>query len=153
MTSQDRTYAETFCLRKNLQNLKLAFKDCKVSGEELILIFDFHALLDEDNTLDVSDVQLMVLLPHSLSVSTGDQYRAAANSLRSGRTGGIVQWPYDVQHLFRTYETEVAVGETIDDFLHVLQNDKETANAALLNTAAYPCGIFKTKMKRSLECY
>lgn len=41
LKNQDRAHAETFRLRKTLQNLKLTFMDRKFSGEDLILIFDF----------------------------------------------------------------------------------------------------------------
>lgn len=73
LKSQDRTHSETFGLRKTLQNLELIFKDRKFSGEDPIVCFDFLTwLVEEANTFDISEGQLMVLLPHILSGSAGD---------------------------------------------------------------------------------
>lgn len=119
------------------------FKYIKLSGEYPILIFDFLTkLVEEADTLDISEGQLMVLLPHLLTGSVTDQYRAAANESRSSTIGGIVHWLQDVQHLLRTYVTKREITEALDEFNNVHQTDNEnwTAYAARLNNAAYRCG-------------
>lgn len=55
LTNQDCTHGETFRLHKKLQKLERTFKDCKFSGEEQILTFDFFTMLvEEADTLDIS---------------------------------------------------------------------------------------------------
>lgn len=143
MTNKDSTDAETFRLRKTLQNLELPFKDRKFYGKDPILIFDFLArLIEEADTLDISEGKLMVLLHYRISGSSRDQYRVAANDSRSVKSGGIVYWPESVQHLLRTYETEAAIGEAIDNFLNAgqIDNETDTVYAARLNNATCRCG-------------
>lgn len=80
LTNQDCNHNETFRLRKTLQNLELIFKDPKISGEDQILILDFLTrLVEEADTWDISEGQLMVMYPSLLKGNAYDQYRAAAN--------------------------------------------------------------------------
>lgn len=111
--------------------MELTFKDRTFSGEDPILIFDdLTRFVEEANKLDNSEGHLFVLLPHILSVSASDQYPAASDGSQSGRTSGIVHWSESVQYLLGTHATEEAMGEaideTIDDFLHVRQDDNQT---------------------------
>lgn len=73
--------------------------------------------------LDISQGQLMVLLLHLFSGNAGNHYRAAANGSRTVNSGGIVQWPEAVTHLLQTNATEAAIGEAVDNLLHVPQNE------------------------------
>lgn len=67
-------HSKTFPLRKNLQNLEFSFKDHEFSDEDQILIIDFLTrLVQEEETPEISEGQLMVLLPHLLNGSAGDQ--------------------------------------------------------------------------------
>lgn len=91
LTSQELTHAEAFRLCETLQNFELTFKDLKFSGEGPIIICNFLTrLVDEADALDISEVQLIVLLPHLLLVVSSDQYRAATNGSQSGMACGIV---------------------------------------------------------------
>lgn len=54
------------------------FEDQRFSVEDPILIFEFLTrIVKEADTLDISKIQLVVLLFHLLAVSAGDYYRAA----------------------------------------------------------------------------
>lgn len=66
----------------------------------------------------MSEGKLMVLLPHLLSGSAGDQYRADANGSSSGNAGAIIEWLEAVQNLLRTYATETAIGDAINKLIH-----------------------------------
>lgn len=90
-TNQDRTRDETFRLDKTLRNLELTSKDRKFSGEDPILTFDFLTRFVEP-TLEISEGQIMALLPKLLSGSTGDQQRATENGSRPGNSGSIIRW-------------------------------------------------------------
>lgn len=67
-------------LRKTLQNSELVFEDRKFSGEELNLIFDFfRRLVEEEDTLEIIDGQIIVAFTHLLPRNCENQYRSAPN--------------------------------------------------------------------------
>lgn len=117
-------------------------KERKFSGEEPILISVFLTILVEEAvTLEISEGQAMVLLPHLLTGSVADPYWAAANGSNSDNVSGIFHWPEVVSHLLRTYGAEQAITEALEEFnkVHQTENDNRTAYAARLNKAAYLC--------------
>lgn len=122
LTSHGGSHTDTFRPRKPLQNLEAMFKDRTFSGEDPILIFDFWTrLVEEAETLEIFQGQLMVLLPYLLAGSAADQYQAAANGSRSGSIGAIFHWTEAVQHLVQRYETEQRITEAIENFNDIHQ--------------------------------
>lgn len=65
----------------------------------------------------------MILLSHLLTGNSCDQYPAAANGSRSGNVGGIFHWPETIQHLLRTYATEQATTEALDELNDIHRNE------------------------------
>jgi len=118
-------------LHKTLKNLELTMKEYKFSGEHAILIFDFLSrLVEEADTNGMSEGQLMVCLPHMLTKTAAQQYRAASNSSRSS---GLKYWPEAVQYLLRTYATETAIHEAVDDLDNIRQGPTEDETAFATN--------------------
>lgn len=118
------------------------FKDRNFSGEHLILIlYVLTGIVEEENTIDISQSQVMVLFPHLLNGNAGDQYRAAPNASCSGNVWGILQWPGDVQHVLRTLAIDQAITEAVNDFDDIRQNENEkgTPYVARINKVAYLC--------------
>lgn len=67
------------------------FMDSKLSGEDPIHICDFLTRnVEEVGTLEIREGHLMVLFPHLLIHSAGEQYREAANGSRSSNFGAII---------------------------------------------------------------
>lgn len=131
------------------------FKHRKCLGEDQILIFDLlTGLLKESGTLEISEGQLMVLLSHLLAVSYDYQYRAELNCSRSGNFGGIFHWSETIHHLLRTYATEQAITEALEEFHNIHQNDNEneTTCAARIGNAAYHCGNFHDEGDKIYLC-
>lgn len=60
-------------------------KDFKFSGEEQIILFDFlNRLVEDADTLDVSEGQLMVCLWHMLTKTAAREYRSISSKIRAG---------------------------------------------------------------------
>ena len=139
-TNANRSNASTTRLHKTLKNLELTMKEHKFSGEDPILVFDFLSrLVEEADTNGMSEGQLIVCLPHLLTKTAAHQYRAASNSSRSS---GVRYWPEAVQYLLRTYATETAIREALDQLDRIRQSptEDEHAFAARVNEAIYRCG-------------
>jgi hypothetical protein len=128
-----------------IKNLELTLKERKFDGSDPILIFDFLGRLTEEcDTLKMSEGQAFIALPHFLKGRAETQYRASANSSRSG---GVSSWPEAVQYLLRTYATPAAIRKATKEFNSVTQewDEDETTYAARVNEAAYRCGNVHTE--------
>lgn len=80
LRNQDRNHVETLRLRTTFQNLEMPVKDRKCSSENQILkINSLNCFVEEVDTLDISEGQLMVFLCHLLTKISGDKYHATAN--------------------------------------------------------------------------
>jgi len=76
-TKQTRDHARTTQLHKLLKNLDLSFRESKFSGQDPILIFDFLTrMVEECDTLGMSEAQSFMALPHFLSDNARTQFRA-----------------------------------------------------------------------------
>lgn len=89
-TNATWTPASTTRLHRTLKNLELKIKHFKFSGEDPIIIFDFLIrLVEESNTLQLSEEQIIVYIPHTLTNTTACEYRSTSSGNRTGasRTG------------------------------------------------------------------
>lgn len=92
LTTNWHTNEDTLCLRKTLTNLEVTFKDNKFSDADQILTF-YNLLCWKTETMQIRKRRLMVLPPHLLTDSTGDQYSEFMNCSFSENIGGTVYWP------------------------------------------------------------
>ena len=123
-------------------------RDHKVSGEDPISVFDlFTRIVEEADTLAMSEGQLIVCLPHLLTKNAAQNYRYSSNNSGSGNT---LRWPEAVQYLLRTYATEQAIREAVEQFENLRQasNEDEHAFASRVGVAAYRCGNVHTDIEK-----
>lgn len=138
-----RTDASTLLLRKTLESLELPFREPTFTGEGLIIIFDFLTrLVEETDTLDISEGHMMVLLGDLLIKGAGEQYCTNTNVSSTGTSGGIIHYLDAVQYMLRTYVNDTEICEAFDDFLEVRPSptENETIYSARLNRVSYRCG-------------
>lgn len=108
----------------------MSFRERKFKGEDPILLLNFlTSLVEEADTVDISEGQMIVLARHLLIKYDGEQYHARTNASLAGASGGIFHWAKAVRHLLRTYATEIAIREAIDDFREVRQSPTEKGTA------------------------
>lgn len=139
-TSRTRSSATTGVIRKQIKNLELILKDHKFSGEDPIMVFDFLTrFVEEADTIGMSEGQAFVALPHFLTGTASQQFRASKNSSRSG---GVSSWPEAVQYFIRTYATPATLREAVEQLRNLKQgvNETEMDFATRINQAAYRCG-------------
>jgi hypothetical protein len=139
-TSHTRDHARTHQLHRLLKNLELSFKDSKFTGKDPVLIFDFLTrMVEECDTLGMSEAQAYMALPHFLSDTARTQYRAMHTGSRSS---GVTCWPEAIQYLLRTYATPSAIRNATAELRNICQsNDEdELTYGARINHAAYRCG-------------
>lgn len=118
-TNANRTNASTLRLCKKLKSPELTFRERNYTGEDHFIIFDFlNRLVEEADTLDISEVQMMVLIPHLIK-DAGEQYRTSTNGALTGTSGGIVHWPGTVQYLLSTYGTVTTIGKSMTSVNYV----------------------------------
>lgn len=95
-------------------------KEYKFSGEYQILIFDILSLLiEETDTNEMSEGQLMVCMPHLLTRTATRQYRSACNS---SYASGLRYWMEAGQNLPRTFATETAIRKAVEQFENIRQS-------------------------------
>lgn len=79
-------------------------KDFKLSGEDPILIFYFFSrLVQEADTLDMSEGKPMVGIPHMFTKTATFEYRSTSSV---NRVDGLSYWPEAVQYFLPTYATK-----------------------------------------------
>ena len=147
-TEPMRTHQSTTRLHKTLKNIELTMRDHKFSGEDPVLVLDFLTrVVEEADTLGMSEGQLIVCLPHLLTKKAAQHFRSASSHSRSG---GLVCWPDAVQYLLRTYATEQAIRESVEHLENLLQatNEDENAFASRVGVAAYRCGNVHTEVEK-----
>ena len=111
-------------------------RESKFWGQDLILIFDFLTrMVEECDTLGMSEAQTFMALPPFLSDSARNQYNAMQ---RGSRTSGVPCWPEGVQYLVRTYATpgEIRNATTELRTVHQTPDEDELAYGAKSNHAA-----------------
>lgn len=65
--------------------MELKKNDLKFSGEDLIIIFDFlDRLVEEADTLDISEGQLMGFLMHMFTETVAREYSSTSSGNRVG---------------------------------------------------------------------
>ena len=112
----------------------------KFTGTDPIQIFDILTkLVEECDTLDMSEAQAFMALPRFLKSVAQAQYRAMQNGLKSG---GFSYWPEGIQYLLRMYATPAAIRNAMSDLRMTRQvaGEDETAYAARIIQATYRCG-------------
>ena len=96
-------------------------------------------MVEECDTLGMSEAQSFMALPHFLSDNARTQFRA----MQSGsRTSGVTCWPEGVQYLLRTYATPAAIRNATNELRSIRQStdEDELAYGARVNHAVYRCG-------------
>lgn len=77
-----RTGHETAKVKDHIKRLKVGMDNLTFDGKDPIMIFDFLSrFVSEANTLEMSEPQAFVAIPHFLSGFALDQYRAVSGSL------------------------------------------------------------------------
>ena len=139
-TTHTRDHARTTQLHKLLKNLDLSFRESKFSGQDPILIFNFLTrMVEECDTLGMSEAQAFMALPHLLSDNARTQFRA----MQSGsRTSGVTCWPEGVQYILRTYATPAAIRNATNELPSIRQSadEDELPFGGRMNHAVYRCG-------------
>ena len=96
-------------------------------------------MVEECDTLGMSEAQAFMSLPHFLSDNARTQYRA----MQSGsRTSEVTCWLEGVQYLLRTYATPAAFRNATNELrgAHQSADEDELAYGERLNHAVYRCG-------------
>ena len=141
-TTHSRSAKETGKVRDHIKRLELTMQRHRFSGEDPILVLDFlNKMVDEANTLGMSEAQAYLSLPYFLSGSAESQFRAVRTASTSSH-GGISCWPEAVQYLLRTYATPAAIRDAIQNLRETRQKpgETETAFSVRLNEACFRCG-------------
>ena len=109
--------------------MDLSFRESKFLGQYPILIFDFlKRMVEECDTLGMSEDQAFMALPHFLSDRERTQYRA----MQSGaRTSGVICWPEGVQYLLLTYATPATIRNETTELPSVRQSPDEDECSAM----------------------
>ena len=82
-------------------------KERKFDGTDQILVSDFLVVLVEEcDTLKISEGQALIALPQFLKGRKESQYHEITNSAESG---GVSSWPETEQYLLRTYPISAAI--------------------------------------------
>ena len=139
-TKGSRSSKHILEVRKHLKSLDITLKEYKFNGQDPILVFDFLSrFVEQADTLRMTEMQAFVALPHYLSGTAENQFRAIRNGARSG---GVTCWSEAVQYFLRTYATPSAIREAVNHLRDIRQLPKETEleYSARLNNAAYRCG-------------
>ena len=96
-------HARTTQLHRLLKHLDISFGKRKFSVQDPILILDFLTrMVEECDTLGMSEAQEFMALPQFLSDNARTLYRAMKSV---SRISGVTCWPEGVQYLLRTYDT------------------------------------------------
>lgn len=86
-------------------DLQIHMDDEKLDGTDPIFVFEFHTrMIDECDTLSMTEPQAFMFLPKFISGAASGQYRPGRNSSRSS-TGSITCWPEAIPYFLRTYNT------------------------------------------------
>ena len=96
-------------------------------------------MVEECDTLGMSEAQAFMALPHFLIDNARTQYRA----MQSGsRTSGVTCWQEGEQYLLRTYATTTAIRNATNELRSVRQtaDEDELGDRARINHASYRCG-------------
>lgn len=119
-------------------------KEFKFSGEDLILVFDFLShLVEEADSIDINEGQLMVYIPHMLNKTATRKYRSNSSE---NRANVLEYWSEAMQYFLRAYSTDSAIREAPEHLENIRRNTNETENSyeSRIGDADYRCGNVHT---------
>lgn len=106
--------------------------------------------MEEEGTLETSQGQLLVIIPHLQTGNEGDQYRAIANGYALETSVEIFHWPEVVENLLPTYETEQSITEALEDSTIIIRTRMRTRQKTLLGLIALLTAMV-TAMKSTIR--
>ena len=134
-----RTGRETTKTKDHISRLALVLQDLKFDGTDEIMILHFLArFVTEADTLEMSEGQAYLALPHFLRGMAEAEFRSTADT----PVGGVTCWPEAVNYLLRSYATNEAIQTALLALRDVRQRDGETEldYNTRLNKAERRCG-------------
>ncbi|CAN8070507.1 unnamed protein product [Agarophyton chilense] len=151
--SKKRSGCETAKIKDHIKRLKIGLNDLTFDGKTPILVIEFlNRFVAEADTLEMSEPQAFLSLPHFLKGFALEQYRSVCGSLTADE-GGVTSWPEAVQYLLRSYSTSNAIRQAILDLRDVTQKPEkgEAKYNSRLNKASVRCGnVHSTEDKTTL---
>lgn len=146
-----RTSTQTGNVHRLIKSMNLSMSEFKFDGTDPILVFDFLTrMVEEADTLKMTEAQAYLALPHYLSGQASRTYRSSRNGAHSG---GVSCWPEAVQYLLRTYATASAIREAVSTVRNTRQKhgENEAEYSTRINHAVYRCGnVFDESEKMSM---
>ncbi|CAN8076119.1 unnamed protein product [Agarophyton chilense] len=151
--SKKRSGRETVKVKDHIKRLKIGLNDLTFDGKTPILVTEsLTRFVAEADTLEMSEPQAFVSLPHFLKGLALEQYRSVCRSLPADESG-FTSWPEAVQYFLCSYKTSNAIRQAILDLRDVTQKPEEgeAEYSSRLYKASVRCGnVHSTEDKITL---